>query len=205
MSPGGRAPRRCRASERELSWLAATLAHSVRSGATLIEAIAEAVHASSQPQGGRSGSPVVARGLVHGDLVAVLDATRRGRRVDDALDTWRRTRADDPSIALLVAACRFGHATGGDLAAALDGVSLSLLDRVEAADEARALASQARSSAAVLVALPLVGVVGFTVVDPAVGRTLLGTTAGRICLGVGLTLEILGALVMSRLVRAALR
>lgn len=179
--------------ERQMPTVALAVGRAVRSGSTLAEAIAEAGLAAAVP-----GSSLAE------DLAGIGRAVRRGASLDTALDEWGRSSADG-SVALFVAACRFGHAHGGDLAAALEGAAVSLLDRVETADEARALATQARSSAAVVAALPLVGVTGFVVLDPEVGRTLVGTAAGRACLVAGIALDVVGTWVLGRMIRRALR
>ena len=179
--------------DRELPAAAAALARSVRSGASLVDALEEV------------GSFVVAPGsMLSAELEQVTASVRRGARIDDALREWGQ-RCSEPGVELLVAACRFGHAHGGDLAAALDGAAVAMLDQVEAADEARALASQARTSAGVLVALPVLGAVGFSLLDPRVARTLVTTPVGIACLVAGTALEAAGAWVLSRMVRSALR
>ncbi|CAB4532141.1 unannotated protein [freshwater metagenome] len=185
-----RARRSDRLLDQQLPGVAAGLARSVHAGATLLVAIEDLGKLAAAPSGD--------------DLATLASAVRRGSSLDAALGHWQRSRADT-SVEVLVAACRFGHVEGGDLAAALDGAAVSLLDRIEVADEARALSSQARSSAAVLVALPLLGAAGFSVLDPAVAATLFTTAAGWFCLLVGLGLDALGAWVLSRMVRSALR
>ncbi|MEX0767690.1 MAG: type II secretion system F family protein [Microthrixaceae bacterium] len=175
--------------EQQLPGVAAGLARSVHSGATLLVAIEELGELAVAPSGK--------------DLLGVAASVRRGGSLDAALDLWQQSRRGT-SVDLLVTACRFGYAEGGNLAAALDGAAVSILDRIEVADEARALASQARSSAAVLVVLPLLGAAVFSVLDPAVAATLFTTAAGWVCLVVGLTLDALGAWVLSRMVRSAL-
>ena len=176
--------------DQQLPGAAAGLARSVHAGATLLGAIEEFGSVSAQP--------------ISFDLATIAASVRRGGSLDAALRDWEQSRPNC-SVGVLVAACRFGHAEGGNLAAALDGAAVSLLDRLEVADEARALSTQARSSSAVLVALPLFGAAGFSVLDPAVAATLFTTTAGWVCLVLGLGLDALGALVLSRMVRSALR
>jgi tight adherence protein B len=190
-------PRRARSRragrpDRSLPSVATAVARAVRGGAPLAHACGEAGRASAEP-----GSQLAA------DLVEIERSVQRGRGLDEALEGWRRHR-DDPEVDLFVAACRFGHLHGGDLAAALDGAAVSLLDRVEVADEARALSAQARSSASVLVALPLIGAAGFAALDVEFARTMLTTTPGLLCTVTGLALDAVGAMVLSRMVRAAL-
>lgn len=184
-----RAARTHRALERQLPSVVAALSRSVHGGATLLLAIEEVVPGVDAP--------------AHGDLRDLVRSVGRGVAMDAALGAWG-SRRRSASVDLIVAACRFGHAEGGDLAAALDGAAVSLLDRVELADEARALSSQARSSATVLVALPVLGAVGFSMLEPAVATTLLTTVPGWCCLVVGGSLDALGAWVLSRMVRSAL-
>ncbi len=173
---------------RSLPTVAASLARNVRTGSTLLGALDEVAHTTPPPWGD--------------ELRSVLRAVERGVGLDDALAGWADESASH-AVELLVAAARFGHREGGDLAAALDGAAVSLLDACDAVDEARALTSQARSSAAVLVALPVLGAVLFCLLDPSVAHTLTMTAPGRLCLLAAVVLDGAGAWVMGRLVRAA--
>ena len=192
MSPRSRRRVRSRARrlERQLPLVASTLARSVHSGATLVAALEEAAEALDAPASGA--------------LEAVGAAVARGVPVDAALTDWA-AREQLSGVDLLVAASRLGHRDGGDLAVALDAAAVSLLDRLEVEDEARAHATQARSSAAVLVALPPFGAACFCLLDPAVAATLVGTPLGWCCLLLGSLLDGLGAWVMRAQVRAAVR
>jgi tight adherence protein B len=165
--------------------VAAELARSVRCGASLPTAIAEVASAAERP--------------VALDVVAVDDALRRGVAVDDALAAWA-ARSASASVDLVVTAARLGHAEGGDLAAALDAVSVSLFDRIEVAEEANALGAQARASMWALLALPPFGAACFSLLDPSVARTLFATPVGWACLVTGVALESMGAAVMARMV-----
>jgi tight adherence protein B len=182
--------RRRRALQRQLPLLASTLARSVHSGATLVVALGDAASSLGQPAGE--------------DVAAVAAAIRRGVTVDAALAGWS-DRSGSADVGLLVTAARLGHAHGGDLGVALDAVAITLSDRVEVADEARSLTSQARTSAAVLVALPPFGAACFAVLDPAVAALLLTTPIGWVCIVVGVALDLAGAWVLHRMVQRALR
>lgn len=174
--------------EQQLPVVAATLARSVRSGATLAMALADAARSAEDP--------------VSSELTTVVDSTRRGVSIVGALERWDR-RSGSAQVELLVAAARLGQAHGGDLAAALDGAAVSLLDRIEVADEARALSAQAMTSAVALLALPPFGAVCFVLLDPRVGATLVRSAGGWACLVVGSLLDAAGAAVMVRMVRRA--
>ena len=182
-------PRRvARRRDRELPGVAASLARSVRTGSTLLGALDEVARSTPPP--------------LRDELRGVVGAVERGYVLDEALARWAAASGSG-SVELLVAAARFGHRDGGDLAAVLDGAAVSLLDALDAADEARAMTSQARSSAGVLVALPVLGAIVFCSLDPSVAHTLVMTSAGRLCVLVAVLLDSAAAWIMARLVRAA--
>lgn len=172
--------------------LAATLpvaleavARSLRSGATLGRAVGEA------------GAAVPGR--IGADLLEVARAAE-ATGVVEALETWAHRRPL-PGVRLAVAALCLGAETGGAQAWAVDGVAATLRQRLGTAAEARALASQARASAAVIAVAPLVFCALASATDPRVGSFLFRSGAGLAVLAVGLTLDAVGALWMARLTR----
>ena len=84
--------------------------------------------------------------------------------------------------------------------AVLDGVAASLRERVALEREVAALSSQARASAIVLVVAPVVFAAAASMVDRRILDLLVGQPIGWVCLGVGLGLDALGAVWMSRLI-----
>jgi tight adherence protein B len=164
------------------------VARSLRSGASLRQALADAAAATS----GRLGR----------DLHLVVRATAAGIPLSEALDDWGR-RCPRPGVLLAVAALCLAIETGGASARAVDGVAATLRRRLDVQEEALSLSAQARASAAVLAGAPLV-VCAFTVAagGPA-ARFLLRTPLGLACLVAGLSLDALGGLWMARLTRPA--
>lgn len=161
------------------------VARSLRSGATLGRAVGEAGTAVPGPIGA--------------DLLDVARAAE-ATGVVDALEAWARRRPL-PGVRLAVAALCLGAETGGAQARAVDGVAATLRQRLGTAAEARALASQARASAAVIAVAPLVFCALASATDPRVGAFLVRSGAGLAVLAVGLTLDVVGALWMARLTR----
>lgn len=168
--------------------MATALARSVHTGAALPTALADAASTIGPPAAGELG--------------LVCEGIARGVPVVDALRAWS-DRCPSDGVRLLVGAARAGHEHGGRLGPALDGVAMTLHDRVEVADEARALSSQARTSAVALVALPPFGALCFSLLDPSVLHTLAATPLGWACVVVGGGLDLLGAWVMRRMVASA--
>jgi len=118
------------------------IVRSLTSGATLPRALGEA---------GRAGG---ATGLVAADLAAVADELDAGASIGEALERWRHRRPGT-HVGLVTAAVDLAVMAGGEPAALLAGVADSLRDDQAVAAEARALATQARASAAVVALAPL--------------------------------------------------
>jgi len=153
------------------------VARGLRSGASLPLAIAEC---------SRSGPPALRPEL--GRVVAQVD---RGAPLAWALDELARRRPL-AGVQLAVAALGLGAATGGAQARALDGVALTLRERLGVAAEVRAQAAQARTSAAVLGLVPLAFGAFASVTDPRTAELLFRTPLGWGLLAAGVSLDALG-------------
>ncbi|HUR17540.1 MAG TPA: type II secretion system F family protein [Acidimicrobiales bacterium] len=162
------------------------IARALRTGASLRLAVAEAAAATP----GRLGT----------ELMSVARATERGAGVVPALEAWAE-RQPTPGVRLVAGALCLGAETGGVLARAVDGVAATLRQRLEARADAKALATQARMSAAVLAAAPLVFAALASLADARTSAFLFRTSTGLLCLAGGLVLDAAGALWMARLTR----
>lgn len=131
---------------------------------------------------------------------AVVLAGRRGSPLQDGLDAWASVAAD-AEVSLLVAALGIAGATGGSHGLALQGVADAVAERRALHREIRALSSQARASAAVLVLTPAAFAVVVALVDPRVLAFWTSSLAGPVTFLVGLALDLAGAAWMAALVR----
>lgn len=179
----GRAERRTEAAMPEAL---EAIARSLRSGASLRQAVDEA--AGTAPA-------ALARALqrVRADLLA-------GVPLVDALDGWA-DRQPLPGVRLAVGALALGAEAGGARAQAIDGVAATLRSRLAITAEVRSLAAQARLSALVIAVAPLVFAIFAASADGRATTFLLGTPLGQVCLAAGLGLDVAGALWMQRLCR----
>lgn len=166
------------------------VAASLRAGASLRSALAEAAMATAEPLGGQ--------------LAAVVAEAEQGRPLRDALAGWADTAPPAASGARLAAtALAIGADAGGGIAQAVDGVAATVRERRQVQAEVVALATQARASAVLLGVAPLGFAALLSASDPAAARFLLGTPVGLACLGAGLALEALGMAWMARITRSA--
>jgi len=165
------------------------LAASLRSGSSLPVALDEAGRATPDPLGP--------------ELRALALGAGRGQSMAAVLDGWT-LRHDDAGTRLAATALVLATVVGVTPARAVDGVAATLRERLELGAERRALASQARTSAVVLSAAPVVFAVLLGMGDGAAGRFLLHSPAGWACIAGGLGLDALGAWWMARLTRGEL-
>jgi tight adherence protein B len=164
------------------------LATSLRSGASLPVALAEAAAATDPPLGP--------------ELAAIAEATRRGRPIVSGLDEWSASH-DDAGTRLAATALALATVVGSAPARAVDGVAATLRDRLDLDAERRALGAQARASALVLALAPLAFVAVLIAGDTSAASFLLRTPGGWTCMVAGASLDALGGWWMARLTRGA--
>jgi tight adherence protein B len=174
--------------EQRLPYALDAVARSLRSGAALRSALAEAAAATPGPVGD--------------DLLRVVRSSEHGRTLAGALDEWAQHRPF-PVVALAAAALAMGAEHGGAQARAVDGVAATLRDRLAVVAEIRALSSSARASAAVIGIAPLAFCAFTASTDPRAARFLFRTGPGLMVLATGLALDGLAAVWMRRITRAA--
>lgn len=163
------------------------VAGGLRAGAAPLGALTEAAGGADLPE------PLAE------DLARVVGRAEEGG-LSAALDGWAGERRL-PAVAAAAAALEVALSAGGPAAPALDGLATGLRDRHDAAAEVAALSAQARLSAIVVGAAPLVSLSLSLLVDRRVAPTLIGTAPGRACLLAGVALEGLAGLWMQRIVR----
>jgi len=161
------------------------IARSLRSGGSLRQAVEEAAGAT--------------RGPLAADLTRVVTEIGAGAPLAASLERWAASRPL-PGVRLATAALGLGAETGGASAQAIDGVAATLRTNLGISGEVRALSSQARLSALVIVLAPVAFALLAATADGATLSFLLGTPLGLACLGGGLGLDALGWWWMRRVI-----
>jgi len=159
------------------------LARRVRSGATLRDALATVVPTDRTT--GVATAPI-RLGLERGR--STVEA------IDDCVD-------DGAHLHLALGVIRTVVRVGGASPLAIDRTAATLRQRAADRDERRVHAAQARLSAHVLTALPLLMLAALLATDPDV-RSTIGSPLGSACVVAGLLANIAGWLWMQRLVSA---
>jgi tight adherence protein B len=144
------------------------------------------------------GDIAAGKGALAPDLRRLDARSRLGVGLGDALAQWARERPL-PGVQAVSGALALAVSVGGACAVALEGLGESLRAREATMREAHALSAQARISAFVVGGAPVAYLVFVSLADPGSLDLLLTTTAGQVCLTVGLLLEGLAALWMHAL------
>lgn len=158
------------------------MASSVRSGASLIEALSD---------------DSVLEGPARDDFKALTVAVKLGSPLATQLDAWSARRGSDAR--LVATSMKVALETGSSVAPVLEMARDALISRQQLHDEIMALTSQARLSAVVMSILPPGFAVLMSALDPNFAHLLFGTLLGHILLTIGVGLDLLGGLWMRKL------
>ena len=122
-----------------------------------------------------------------------------GTPVERAL-TEMDKRVGSPDFSLVVTAVLIQQQVGGDLARILDTISDTIQDRIRMRREVKVLTSQGRMSGWILVLLPIAVGLFMTSMNPGYLDPLFHDSIGRIILAITVVMEIIGAVVINRIV-----
>lgn len=172
-----------------------------RAVAPYLESVASSLRSGASVRGAVAEACAVAPAPLRGDLQLMADELAAGSSLSSALERWS-DRHPGPEVRLAAVALALAVDAGGAAAESIDGVAATLRLRAAAAAEARALGSQARLSAAVIAVAPVVFAALTGVADRRSVRFLTGSPSGLVVLAVGLALDGLGAMWMVRLTAA---
>ncbi|MET4697503.1 tight adherence protein B [Constrictibacter sp. MBR-5] len=160
-------------------------------------------------RGVRSGLPVgeamksIATELadpVAGEFQAVVDQVRLGQNMDEAL--WSvAARLQIPEFNFLVISMGVQRETGGNLAETLENLSDIIRRRHQMQQKVRAMASEARASAWIVGALPVLLFGAMMLLNPDYASALFTDPRGKMLLGAAICTEALGIFVMSRMAK----
>jgi tight adherence protein B len=133
------------------------------------------------------------------EFARVLQELRLGRPVEAALaDLGKRVRSEH--LAFVRTAVTIQREVGGSLAGLFETVAETVRERQQLARKLRSLTAMGRMSAAVLVCLPFVAVIGLSATSPGYMRPLYETSAGRTMIVAGFVMILIGGLILKRIV-----
>lgn len=182
---GLRAARRLRAFEAQLPELLTAIAAALRAGHSFLQAV--------QAVAGEAGEPAAS------ELRRVLTEARLGRPLEQALLDLG-ARLDSEELQFVLDAVVIQRQVGGSLAGILEIVADSARQRQQFLLKVRALTATGRTSATVLLGLPVfVGVLLYAL-NPSYMRPLLATPTGHAMLALAAVLMLIGGTWLKRVV-----
>ena len=139
-------------------------------------------------------------GPVRDALGEVAAAIAVGMALDDALETLRRRAGPGPWDAI-VAAILLQRSAGGDLARLLRDLSAGLVAAARIDAQARAASAQARLTARIVLALPVLGAVAVQVAAPGAIAAMLAQPLPRLLVVVAVVLQLVALVAVRRIAR----
>ncbi|HEY8693289.1 MAG TPA: type II secretion system F family protein [Chloroflexota bacterium] len=128
-----------------------------------------------------------------------LREIRMGGAIEDALlGISERVRSTD--FELVVTAMVIQRQVGGNLTEILSNIAYTIRERHRILREVRVLTAQERMSGYIVAGLPVAMVVLLSLLSPSYISSMWAATSGRVIMGVGFVLELLGLLVIRKLV-----
>lgn len=122
-----------------------------------------------------------------------------GATLERALDDMDK-RVGSPDFSLVVTAVLIQQQVGGDLARILDTISETIQERIRMRREVHTLTSQGRMSGWILVLLPIAVGLFMSSMSPGYLDPLFNDPIGQAILGVVIVMEVIGAVVINRIV-----
>lgn len=129
----------------------------------------------------------------------VFRETQRGMTIEDSLDRMtERTNCED--LEILCTAIAIQRKIGGNLAEVLEKISDTIQNRIDIRHEIKTRTASGRVSGYIVGALPFILLVIVSVMNPDYASTLFQTTPGHIMLGVSAVMEVIGFIVIKKIV-----
>ena len=129
----------------------------------------------------------------------VLADERLGISIEDALEGAAR-RMDSRDLEQVILVARLQRETGGNTAEVLDQVATTARERAELRGLIQTLTAQGRMSRWIITALPVALLVLVSLLNPGYTQPLFETSGGRLALGIGAVLLVMGSLTIKRIV-----
>lgn len=129
----------------------------------------------------------------------VMRDTTLGKSLDEALHSMDE-RVGSADFSLVVTAVLIQQQVGGNLATILDTIRETISERIRLRREIGTLTAQGRATGIILACIPVVLALFFYMLAPSFIQPLITTTIGHIAIGAAILLEIVGFIVIYKIV-----
>ena len=180
-----RARRRLRAFEEQLADVLMTMSGSLKVGLTFQHSLAAIVEDGQAP--------------ASEEFERMLNETQLGRPMEDSLAAMG-ARIDSDDLRFVLMSVGIQREVGGSLAELFQSVSETVRERQLFRRKVRALTAMGRTSAYILVSLPLIIAAVVSLLSPGYMDPMWHTTVGHMLIAVMIGLVLIGALFLKRIV-----
>jgi tight adherence protein B len=178
--------RRLAAFEAQLPAALVALAKSLRAGTGLLQALDFTAAQSEAP--------------LRDEFQLTLRQLRLGANPEDAFAALA-ARVGSPDLDIAVTGIVIQRNVGGNLSEILSNVARTITERELLHREVNVLTSRQKLTGNLVAAVPVLVAVAFLGLNAELGALLLGTTAGRVALALGIAFEVIGLFFIRRLAR----
>jgi len=169
----------------QLDQMTSMVSSSLEAGFGLLQSLDQAAQQLSPP--------------LSNELLRVIHETNVGATLEDALAALAE-RVESYDLDMIVTAILIQRTVGGNLAEILNNVGYTIRERVRIQGEVNTLTAQKKLSGIIIGLLPVALVLLFFATSPDYMSVLFTHTAGRILLVIGAVLDLVGLLMIRRIV-----
>ena len=177
--------RRVRKINEQLEQMVSMVSSSLKAGFGLLQSLEQAAQQLSPP--------------LSSELLRVIHETNVGATLEDSLVALNE-RVESYDLDMIITAILIQRTVGGNLAEILDNVGHTIRERTRIQGEINTLTAQKKLSGIVIGLLPVAVVVLFFAASPDYMSVLFTHSVGRILLGIGVLLDLVGLLLIQRIV-----
>ncbi|SFN95035.1 type II secretion system F family protein [Proteiniclasticum ruminis] len=123
-----------------------------------------------------------------------------GKPIDEALSDFSK-RTDDEDIDIFVTAILIQRQVGGNLSEILDVLANTIRDRIKLRGDIKTITAQSKMSAVVVGSIPFVLAIILNLLNPEFMLPLFNTLIGNILIGVVLTMQTIGVLILVKIIK----
>ena len=123
-----------------------------------------------------------------------------GKPIDEALSDFSK-RTEDEDIDIFVTAILIQRQVGGNLSEILDVLANTIRDRIKLRGDIKTITAQSKMSAIVVGSIPFVLVFILNLINPEFMLPLFNTLIGNILIGVVLTMQTVGVLILMKIIK----
>lgn len=123
-----------------------------------------------------------------------------GKPIDEALSDFSK-RTEDEDIDIFVTAILIQRQVGGNLSEILDVLANTIRDRIKLRGDIKTITAQSKMSAVVVGSIPFVLALILNLLNPEFMLPLFNTLIGNILIGVVLTMQTIGVLILVKIIK----